>query len=508
MHPSPRRLGALAALLLPLFGTGARAPQGAIEAAAAAGDLAARPNVVLIVTDDQDLLLGSLDAMPHLRELLVEKGTTFSQAYVPLSLCCPSRATILTGRYTHNLKVYQNFPPDGGFAIFQREGHEASTVGVALQRVGYRTAFLGKYLNGYPDPADRTFVPPGWSEWFVPAGGNPYGLYNYTLNHNGRLIDKSREPEDYLTDVLARQAGAFVAQAAEDGEPFFLYLAPYAAHKPCPPAPRHAGLFTGHRAPRTASFNEADVSDKPGAIRGRRPLTPEQIAKLDGLYRRRLECLQSVDEGIASLVETLESTGQLANTFIFFTSDNGFHLGQHRLTDGKYTAYDEDVHVPLVVRGPRVPEGATASAFVVSVDLAPTLAQLAGTRLRVLPDGRSLVPLLQKPSETPAGWRQLVFLEQFHFEDEGHQREDVLEPSDAPEPEEHVTHYGLRTATYKFVEYETGEREYYDLVADPAELQNLAKSQSPAHLRRLSERARALGACRRGGCRELEGTLP
>ena len=507
MKSSPRRLGALAALLLPLFGTGARAPQGAIEPEFA-GDLSSRPNVVLIVTDDQDLLLGSLDAMPHLRELLIEKGTTFSQAYVPLSLCCPSRATILTGRYTHNLKVYQNFPPDGGFAIFQAEGHERSTVGVALRRVGYRTALMGKYLNGYPDPANRAFVPPGWDEWFVPAGGNPYGQYNYTINHNGRLIERGREPEDYLTDVLARQATGFVEKAAADGVPFFLYLAPYAAHKPCPPAPRHAGLFTGQRAPRTASWNEADVRDKPGAIRGRRLLAPEQIAKLDGLYRRRLECLQSVDEGIASLVETLESTGQLANTFVFFTSDNGFHLGQHRLTDGKYTAYDEDVHVPLVVRGPRVPAGATADAFVSTVDLAPTIAQLAGSRLRVLPDGRSFVPLLRTPDRTPPGWRQLVFLEQFHFHDEGHQLQGVLEPSDAPEPEEHVTHYGLRTATYKYVEYETGEREYYDLVADPAELQNLAGRQSAAYLKRLSDRARALGACRRGGCRELEGTLP
>ncbi len=504
MHPGHRRLGALGALLLPLFATGVRAP----ERASRVGDSASRPNIVLIVTDDQDLLLGSLDAMPHLKELLIEKGTTFSQAYVPLSLCCPSRATILTGRYTHNLKVYQNFPPDGGFAAFQAEGHERSTVGMALRRVGYRTALMGKYLNGYPDPADRSFVPPGWDEWFVPAGGNPYGQYNYTLNHNGRLLQRGREPEDYLTDVLARQATGFVAQAAVDGVPFFLYLAPYAAHKPCPPAPRHAGMFTGQRAPRTASFNEADVSDKPGAIRGRRLLAPEQIAKLDGLYRRRLECLQSVDEGIASLVESLESTGQLANTYLFFVSDNGFHLGQHRLTDGKYTAYDEDVHIPFVVRGPGVPAGATAGAFVSTVDLAPTLAQLAGTHLRVQPDGRSFVPLLRKPGETPAGWRQLIFLEQFHFDDTGDQPESVLEPSDEPQPEEHVTHYGLRTATFKFVEYETGEREYYDLIADPAELQSLAGHQSVARLRRLSDRARALGTCRRGTCRALEASLP
>ncbi|HEV7671867.1 MAG TPA: sulfatase [Thermoanaerobaculia bacterium] len=503
MKPTPRRLLVLAALLAPLLGAGL-APRGA--AAPAPGP---RPNIVLLVTDDQDLLLGSLDAMPHLRQLLIEKGTTFSQAYVPLSLCCPSRATILTGRYTHNLKVYQNFPPDGGFAAFQSEGHEASTVGVALRRVGYRTALMGKYLNGYPNPEDRTWVPPGWNEWFVPAGGNPYGQYNYTLNHNGKLIEKGREPEDYLTDVLARQASGFISQAAEDGVPFFLYLAPYAAHKPCPPAPRHASLFPDARAPRTASFNEADVRDKPGVIRGRGLLSPEQIRKLDGLYRRRLQSLQAVDEAIAALVDTLEETGQLANTYFFFTSDNGFHMGQHRLNDGKYTSYDEDVHVPLIVRGPHVPAGATADAFVESVDLSPTIAQLAGTHMRVSPDGRSFVPLLRTPRQPPAGWRQLVFLEQFHFDDSGEgDLEGILEPRDEPVDEEHVTHFGLRTATYKFVEYETGEREYYDLVNDPGELQNQASHQSAARLRTLSKRARDLGACRRGNCRALETNLP
>ncbi|HXU29919.1 MAG TPA: sulfatase [Thermoanaerobaculia bacterium] len=508
MKPISRRLFVCAALLAPLLAVGL-APRSAAAPAPSGVAAAQRPNIVLLVTDDQDLLLGSLDAMPHLRELLIEQGTYFSQAYVPLSLCCPSRATILTGRYTHNLKVYQNFPPDGGFAAFQAEGHEGSTVGVALRRVGYRTALMGKYLNGYPNPQDRTWVPPGWDEWFVPAGGNPYGQYNYTLNHNGRLTEKGREPEDYLTDVLAHQAGNFVTQAAEDGVPFFLYLAPYAAHKPCPPAPRHAALFPEARAPRTASFNEVDVRDKPGAIRGRRQLSPEQIRKLDSLYRRRLQSLQSVDEAIAALVATLEGTGQLANTYFFFTSDNGFHMGQHRLNDGKYTSYDEDVHVPLVVRGPGVPAGTTADAFVESVDLAPTIAQLAGTHMRVSPDGRSFVPLLRTPGQPPAGWRQLVFLEQFHFDDSGEgDLEGILEPRDEPVDEEHVTHFGLRTATYKFVEYETGEREYYDLVNDPGELQNQAGSLSAARQRTLSQRARALGGCRRGNCRALEAELP
>src|SRR6185295_18176283 len=192
--PMLQRLLFFGALLALLLAAGPATP---------ARDPAPRPNVVLVVTDDQDLLLGSLDAMPHLRELLIDRGTLFTQAYVPLSLCCPSRATILTGRYTHNLQVYTNFPPDGGFLRFQAFGHEEATLGVGLRRIGYRTALMGKYLNGYPDPGYRTWVPPGWDEWVVPAAGNPYRQVNYTLNQNGTLVPHGREPADYLTDVLA-----------------------------------------------------------------------------------------------------------------------------------------------------------------------------------------------------------------------------------------------------------------------------------------------------------------
>lgn len=515
MNPISRRLFVYAVLLVPLFALGLAPRNAAAPVASGVGGVGgaageSRPNVVLLVTDDQDLLLGSIDAMPHLRELLIRQGTTFSQAYVPLSLCCPSRATILTGRYTHNLKVYTNFPPDGGFLRFQALGHEEATLGFVLHRAGYRTALVGKYLNGYPNPEDRTWVPPGWDEWVVPAAGSPYFQYNYTLNQNGTMEPHGRETTDYLTDVLAQKANDFVTQAAADGVPFFLYLAPYAAHKPCPPAPRHAALFPGVQAPRTASFNEADVHDKPNAIRGRRRLDAGQIRSLDSLYRRRLQSLQAVDEAVAALVATLTRTGQLANTYFFFTSDNGFHLGQHRLSDGKYTSYDEDVRVPLVVRGPGVSAGEIADSFVETVDLAPTIAQLAGTHMRVTPDGRSFVPLLRAPRQPPAGWRQLVFLEQFHFDDsgEGDLGEGLLEPRDEPVDTEHVTHLGLRTATYKFVEYGTGELEYYDLVNDPGELKNQAGTLSAARRRRLSERVHALGACRRGVCRALEAELP
>jgi N-acetylglucosamine-6-sulfatase len=482
---------------------------GIVAAVAAANpEVKARPNVILVLTDDQDLLLGSLDFMPRLQQLLVEQGTTFTNAYVPLSLCCPSRATILTGRYTHNLKIYTNFPPDGGFKLFKDLGREEETVGVALRRAGYRTALMGKYLNGYPDKTARTYVPPGWDEWAVPAAGNVYNHFNYTLNQNGKLVPYGKQPADYLTDVLARRARDFVTRAAEDRVPFFLYFASFAPHTPAPPAPRDANLFPDARAPRTPSFDETIVKDKPKDMRGRPRLSDKQIHRIDNLYRRRLQSLQAVDAAIATLVEALESTGQLDNTYIVFTSDNGFHMGQHRLVPGKYKPYEEDVHVPLVVRGPGVPAGARVDALIENVDLAPTIAQLAGARLPIPPDGRSFVPFLAAPQRAPSNWRQMVFLEQFHFEDAPQDDEGILEPLDQRVGEEHVTHLGLRTATFKFVEYGTGELEYYDLVNDPFELESSTRELSSDRLRRLKERVHALATCRGKACRDLEAAPP
>jgi N-acetylglucosamine-6-sulfatase len=492
-------LGALAAAL---------APRGEAAARAVSQPATVRPNIVLILMDDMDLRLASRKFMPRLDRLVTDRGATFINAYVPLSLCCPSRATILTGRYAHNLQVYNNNPPGGGFPVFRNLGHEEETIGVALQNAGYRTALMGKYLNEYPESDDLTHVPPGWDEWAVPAAGEAYSQFNYTLNVNGTLVPHGQAPADYLADVMALRARQFVTQASDDDVPFFLFFSAYAPHKPSTPAPRHRQMFKGVKAPRTPSFNEADVSDKPQRIRDLPPLTQVEIARLDQLYRLRLQSLQAVDEAIAALVQTLEKTGELDNTFIVFTSDNGFHMGQHRLLASKYTPYDEDLHIPLIVRGPGVKAGVEIDAFVENLDLAPTLAQLAGATLPVPPDGRSFVPLLKKPRKPPATWRRLVFLEQFTFIEPTEDARSVREPADGPGGIEHASHFGLRTPTYKFVEYATGELEYYDLVHDPAELNNLAGTLSTARVQQLSARVHALSTCSGRGCRELDGGLP
>ncbi|HEY0511667.1 MAG TPA: sulfatase, partial [Thermoanaerobaculia bacterium] len=466
--------------------------------------VATRPNIVFILTDDQDLLLNSMEYMPQTRALIADRGMTFAQDFVPLSLCCPSRSTILTGLYPHNHKVYTNHGPDGGFDKFEELGHEGTTIGTALHAAGYRTALLGKYLNHYPKETDPTHVPPGWDEFASPAAGGPYNGFHYTLNENGRLVQYGGNPQDYLTDVIAGKATAFIRGSAAAGKPFFLYLATYAPHKPAVPAPRHAALFPGLQAPRTPSFNEADVSDKPTRIRNLPLLTEGHIRQIDGLYRRRIQSLQAVDEAVAAVVHTLESTGQLENTYIFFTSDNGFHMGQHRMLPGKYTPYETDIHMPLYVRGPGIAAGSSTSAATSSVDFAPTIAELAGATLQLSADGRSFVPILH--GQTPGGWRQVVLLEQFEFTPDNNPPSDILEP---PDPQdggvlEYPAHLGVRVPDFKYVEYASGDREVYDLRNDPDELNNLASHLDPAWLSQMSGIIRALGACAGDACRTLE----
>ncbi|MCG5216329.1 sulfatase family protein [Streptosporangium soli] len=443
-----------------------------------------RPNIVLVLADDLDAV--DLRAFPNIWTQLVRQGTSFDRYFVSNSWCCPSRSTILRSQYVHSHGVITNTPPEGGFAKFYTSGLERSTMGTWLKAAGYRTGLMGKYLNHYPGrKVEATHVPPGWDDWQVPVK-RLYNEFGYTLNENGTLRQYGFAPEDYLSDVLAAKAGEFVSR--EGKEPFFLYLAPIAPHAPANHAPRHADAFTGAIAPRTPSFDQEDLSAEPAWLRSMPRLDPAAIARIDERYRARMRAMLGVDDLVGSLVASLSRSGRLANTYIFFTSDNGFHLGSHRIPNGKTTPFDESIRVPLVVRGPGVRAGADVTSLATTVDLGPTFGAIAGAEVPAFVEGRSLVPLLT--GVPPPGWRRNVLVE--FFSPPG-----LLTLSPATVP----PYRGLRTERYTYVEYETGERQLYDLASDPFQLRNLAAEAPPELLSALQRSLQAMATCSGAGCR-------
>lgn len=467
---------------------------------------AARPNIVFLLTDDLDS--ASISVMPKLRSLLTEQGTTLTDYHVSLSWCCPSRATTLRGQYAHNTRVWSNSPPNGGFSEFHKLGLERSTVATWLHAAGYRTGLFGKYLNGYPEqaPVGRRYVPPGWDTWVSPAGGSPYHQFNYALNVNGRIENHGHAARDYLTDVLDTKVRRFVS--ARGKRPFFAYVAVYNPHAPATPAPRHRNLFNGLKAPRTPSYNERDLTGKPTEVRRLPPVTAAEAKVWDQLYRQRLRSLQSADDMIGDLVDTLRASGRLDDTYFVFTSDNGFHIGQHRMAPGKNTAYEEDTRVPFVVRGPGVAAGRQVGLLAGNVDLAPTFADIAGAKVPRFVDGRSLLPLL-RPG-TPSGWRTAFLLEHGHGPGTRpplKPTDGTLEPPELIPPGKRESFYiapfeGIHTDRYVYVEYSTGERELYDLATDPNELHSIASNRSL--VAPLAARLHRMRGCAGQACRTAE----
>jgi arylsulfatase A-like enzyme len=455
-----------------------------VVASAQAPAQSARPNILFILTDDQEA--GRLRFMPRVQSLLAAQGLTFSNMFAVQPLCCPSRASILRGQYPHNTEILNNAPPVGGFAKFRDLGRETSTVAAWLQAAGYRTALFGKYLNGYPTADRPAYVPPGWDEWYGAHEG-PVRYYNYRMTENGRVVSYGESPKDYRTDVLTEQALSFIESRQPNAQPFFIYFSVPAPHAdrpgdgPAIPATRHQGAFPKLSAPRSPSFNEFDVDDKPSEIRKLPALTEVQVGEIDAEYRTRVESLLAVDEAVERLVLALAARGELASTFIFFTSDNGYHLGEHRIPRGKNTLYEEAIRLPGIVRGPGVLAGLTREHFVLNIDVAPTFAELAGASMPEFVDGRSFVPLL-RGSPTPVGqWRQ----------------DFLLEVTDA----KGITDRGLRTGDWAFFRFANGDTSLYDLRQDPFQVASVHQAADPALLRTLNARLSTLASCRGQSCR-------
>jgi len=475
------------------------------EEANAQSSTTEQPNIVFVLADDLDY--ASTQKMPEINSLLAEQGASFEEAFVSYPICCPARATILTGLYSHNHDVRGNKRPVGGFEKFRDEGLEEDTIAARLQKEGgYRTALIGKYLNGY-GADDPTHVPPGWDEWYAKPGRFEY--YDYELNENGEIVSYGSEEEDYLTDVLSGHATDFIRRAAAEDDPFLAYIAPTSPHNPTTPAERHKGTFADEEAPRSPSFDEEDVSDKPSWIQDLEPVAENVSSRIDSHYEERLESMLAVDEMVGSLVEELEATGELENTYIFFTSDNGYHLGEHRVRQGKKTPYEETVRVPLFIRGPGVPVGSRLEDLVLNNDLAPTFAELGGLE-GFEADGRSLVPLLR--GQEPPTWRSSVLLEAFLDGKSAREQSDEVEDDEEGASEnrnegsrmDRTAFQAVRTKTDKYVEHENGERELYDLANDPYELDNLYEAADTALLENLKARLEALKSCSEEGCQEAE----
>lgn len=439
------------------------------------------PNIVYIVLDDLDTV--AMQHMPKARALVADEGLVFENFFFTYAVCCPSRTSVLTGKYPHNHRVLGNSYPRGGFRRLFESGQESSTIAVWLQEHGYHTALIGKYLNQYSQDSDPTYVPPGWSEWFGRADGN--GFYDFTLVENGTQVRYGAGPGDYGTDVLARKAVALIErQEADDDRPFFLYIAPAAPHGPATAAPRHAGLFAGVTYPRAPSFNEEDVSDKPSWIRAKPRHDAAKIDLLDRRYRDRLRSLQAADDLIEDVVAQLAASGELDNTFVIFASDNGFHLGEHRLGGGKRTAYEHDIRVPIYVRGPGVPRGETRSHWILNIDLAATMAELAGAEAPTT-DGVSFRALLSGAPPPADEWRRDFLVVNRYLETDLDEEPDI----DA-----------IRSGRYKYIESNGGERELYDLVTDPHELTSIHATADPALVETLRSRMTELSDCAGATC--------
>jgi arylsulfatase A-like enzyme len=439
-----------------------------------------RPNILLVVTDDLDARIDSISRMENLRTLVTNRGVTFRNAYVTQALCCPSRASMLRGQYPHNTGVVDN---NGEYDDFVASGREANTFATWVHDAGYQTAYFGKYLNGYR----TTRIPEGWDRWFSDIGRSK--LQNF--NDQGQRV--SFDPERHLfEDVLRDEAIAWLRGRGDTPTPFLAVLSTHAPHSPAVPARRHANLFSGADLPKPESFNEEQVSDKNGWIRRLDPLSRAQIGEMEELYRDRLRVMEGVDEMLEDVLLELRAQGELENTYVFFTSNNGFHFGEHRFHKGKQTSYEEDIAVPMIVSGPGVAAGATRQQIVLNQDLGPTFAEIAGARTPAFVDGRSFLPALGAAPPAASQWRDAFLVNSPATTVTGWLK---TMPSNL----------AVRTPRYELIDYASGQDELYDMDRDPHQVRSILADPPPGVLAEMRANLADLRNCAGAECVMAEG---
>ena len=511
------------------------------QARPASADRDGRPNVLVVMTDD--MATADLEHLPNVQRLLADQGTTFADAVDSFPLCCPARATFLTGQYAHNHGVVGNFAPYGWYGMKDR----GNILPAWLQDAGYRTAHIGKWLNGYGARDGHGEVPKGFDIWRGLLDVSAYDYFNYVMNKDGKLrtwgdadfarglvefaeIQVDDEPDslasifaklaevfgpapytywgerkrkDYSPDVTGKMTNRLIRREGKRRDPFFIWWSPAAPHRedvsttlmgregPDPrPAPRFDEASEEFVLPRPPSFNEADISDKSSNFQDKAaPLTDAQIKQLELDYQGRLGSLLAVDDRVGEIVRTLRKTGQLRNTMIVFLSDNGWLQGEHRIPGDKYLPYDESLRVPLVIRGPGVPAGKTIEGQVSNIDLAPTLLDMANAKAGRRMDGLSLLPAIRDPERLPE--RALEIEAPW-----------PLFTGAIPVNAWDRPYHGVRTDRYTYVVWsDTGEEELYDRVEDPYELENAAADPAYADVKAdLAAKLEQLVDCRGSAC--------
>jgi N-acetylglucosamine-6-sulfatase len=517
------------------------------------------PSFVVIQTDDQtlDSLYATARAypgapatraMPATLDLIAKRGISFNRYYVPYPLCCPSRVSLLTGRYAHNHNVRGNIQPNGGFIGFASRAAASHNLATWLQGAGYRTVHVGKVLNGYGDaPHDNgTLVTPGWNSWYGVVGSDTtHYYYGYRLNINGQIVGpfgdsgdwETREyatrddlgcptaplnglPCYHITDTLTNLAAAEIAATPAE-RPFYVQLDYTAPHgdfrRPAgpEPAPRHYDWFKGAQLPhsREEGLDEGTVTDKPRFIREAPHLSPNERHVYRVYYQKQLDSLRDVDDGVRQIINTLGALGRLRNTYVIFLSDNGFFFGEHRLLGGKFLAYEPATHLPLLIRGPGIKPGSSTGELAANVDIAPTLLELAGAGADKSIDGRSLVPYMR---DSALRSRRPVLFESFvessdveaqgqlsikRSSKSGRATASLLAP-----PKDYA---GIRLGPYKYIAWPSGEKELYDINRDPNELNSLHKVPNFFPIRNFLHREMLrLAECDGRACREVTPPFP
>ncbi|XP_030624182.1 glucosamine (N-acetyl)-6-sulfatase (Sanfilippo disease IIID), b [Chanos chanos] len=474
-------------------------------------------NIVLIVTDDQDVQLGGMKPMKKTQALIGDEGATFTNAFAATPLCCPSRSSILTGKYPHNHQVHNNSLSGNCSSPAWQKAHEPLAFPVYLSKQNYQTFYGGKYLNQYgtKEAGGVSHVPPGWDQWHALVQNSRY--YNYTLSVNGKEEKHGDNYEkDYLTDLVLNRSLHFLDDRSPQ-HPFFMMLCPPAPHSPWIAAPQYEKNYSDVQAPRDGSFNKP-AKDKHWLLRQpANPMTDSSIKYLDNAFRKRWQTLLSVDDLVERLMKKLDDIKELNNTYIIYTSDHGYHTGQFSLPIDKRQLYEFDIRVPLLVRGPGIKPKQTLQAPVVNIDLALTILDIAGVNLtQVNMDGQSFLPQMA-PSLRNGTTRPYFLLE---YTGEGHPVQDPACPKLGPglancfpdcvcEDAYNNTYACVRTLkdhNLQYCEFADNESfvEVYNLTADPHQLENIVKKVDPALLQTMNQRLIKLQSCEGSSCRDTK----